>query len=480
MNDLQCEVVVIGGGAAGLAAGRALKRAGVDCLVLEAQERVGGRTLSRRLTNGITIDVGGQWVAPQQTRVVSLLEELGLETFPSYDEGDVVSFVDGVFSRSVDPIDLDDPVVQADVREGYARLEAVARSIPLDSPWSHPSAAELDRMSFAEWVDSNLATERGRWRLRYLGPCVFSVDATELSMLHVAFYFGAAGGVGVLTTTSGGGQDRRFTAGMQQLCIGMAKELGPRVLLNHVVSHILQTPDTVEVITDRQRIHAGRVIVALPPAMAARVRFTPPLPAARDLLHQRSPMGTAIKMMAVYARPFWRERGLSGMALTDRDVAQLLYDNSPADASCGILLGFTEGIPARHWIQRSPAEREAEFIRTAVGCFGPEAASPLEFVEMSWMEQEFTRGCYAGVMPPGLWTTVRGAVREPIGRIHWAGTETATDWPGYVEGALQSGERAAAETQDALQRERAHEAQDPEPGESRWIPPWTNTHYRQI
>lgn len=445
MEDLRCDVVVVGAGAAGLSAARELVRAGLDVRVLEALDRVGGRTLSRTLDNGPTVDLGGQWVAPQQKLVLKLIEEFGLHTFPSHDEGEVVSFVDGLMTRSLDPLQLDDEKVEADLVQGYAKLEELALSIPLEAPWSHPEADELDRMSFAEWVDANLTTSRGRWRIKYLGPCVFSVDSTELSMLHVAFYFGAAGGVGILTATSGGGQDSRFTSGMQRVCEGMAETLGSRVIFNQVVNSICQGAESAEVLTDTLRVQANYVVVALPPVMAGRIRYTPPLPAVRDLLHQRSPMGTAIKMMMVYDRPFWRDQGLSGMAMTDRDVPQLIYDNSPADASCGILLGFTEGIPARHWIQQSTEERRDEFVRTAIACFGPEAAKPRDFVELSWMEQEFARGCYAGVMPPGLWTTIGPAIRQPIGRIQWAGTETATSWVGYVEGAIQSGERAAAE-----------------------------------
>jgi monoamine oxidase len=161
-------------------------------------------------------------------------------------------------------------------------------------------------------------------------------------------------------------------------------------------------------------------------------------------------MGTAIKMMLVYDQPFWREEGLSGFAVTDCDVPQLIYDNSPEDGSCGILLGFTEGIPARRWIAESKATRQAEAIRTAVGCFGRKAERLVEFIEQSWMAEEFSRGCYAGTMPPGAWTSFGPALREPFGRIHWAGTETATYWNGYVEGAMQAGERAAGETIDAL------------------------------
>jgi monoamine oxidase len=161
-------------------------------------------------------------------------------------------------------------------------------------------------------------------------------------------------------------------------------------------------------------------------------------------------MGTALKMMFVYENPFWREEGLSGFAMTDRDVPQLVYDNSPEDGSSGILLGFTEGVPAREWMQATPDDRQSAGVETLVQAFGHQACDVQEYVEHSWVAEEFSRGCYAGTMPPGAWSSFGKALKQPVGRIHWAGTETATNWNGYVEGAMQAGERAAAEALEAL------------------------------
>lgn len=452
MKSRSCDVVVVGAGASGLAAARELQCKGADVLVLEARDRVGGRTLSRTLANGVTVDLGGQWVAPTQRRVLALAAEFGLRTFPTYQDGDYTVFLEGRARHLHIEQAADDPEVHADFRQAEAKLEALAASIPLDAPWTHPDAATLDRLTFSEWIEQNLTTDQGRARFRVFGPGVFSVDSCELSMLHVAFYFGAAGGVDVLTRTRGGGQDSRFTDGMQQLSLGLARQLGDRVLLRRPVRRISQDGSGVSVLADGMEVLADQAIVALPPGLAGRIAYEPALPPLRDALTQRMPMGTAIKLMLVYDRPFWREAGLSGFVITDRHVPQLLYDNSPEDASCGVLLGFTEGIPARHWIERAPEAREAEAVRTAVGCFGPEASQVREYVELSWMNEEYSRGCYAGVMAPGVWTSFGSALRKPVGRIHWAGTETATAWAGYVEGAIQAGERAA---QDALRALRA-------------------------
>lgn len=451
MNSESCDVIVVGAGMSGLTAARTLIDAGLKVAVVEARDRVGGRTLSKTLSNGVVVDMGGQWVAPTQRRVLKLVEDLGLTTFKTFNRGASVALRNGVAQRYTGLLPTDNPDVAADVEQGMARIGELAASVPLESPWTHPLAAQLDQMTYAEWIDRNLLTDLGRWIFRFQAPAVFSVDASELSVLHVAFYFGSAGGPDIITATSGGGQDSRFADGMQGLANGLAAGLKEAIHLGQPVDAITQDGDGVLVRAATLSVRARRAIVALPPTLAGRIRYAPPMPPLRDSLTQRMPMGTALKMMFVYDTPFWRSEGLSGLVLTDRDVPQLVFDNSPDDASCGILLGFTEGIPARTWMEAAPAERQAAGVETLAQVFGPQARSVVEYVEHSWADEEYSRGCYAGTMPPGAWGSFGKALREPVGKIHWAGTETATDWSGYVEGAMQAGERAAAEVLEALQ-----------------------------
>ncbi|MES2895468.1 MAG: flavin monoamine oxidase family protein [Pseudomonadota bacterium] len=451
MNSQDCDVVVVGAGMSGLTAARTLLDAGLKVTVVEARDRVGGRTLSKTLSNGVVVDMGGQWVAPTQRRVLKLVEDLGLKTFKTFDRGASVALRNGVAQRYTGLLPTDDPDVAADVEQGMARIGELAASVPLESPWTHPLAAQLDQMTYAEWIDRNLLTDLGRWIFRFQAPAVFSVDASELSVLHVAFYFGSAGGPDIITATSGGGQDSRFADGMQGLAKGLAAGLKDAIHLGQPVDAITQDGDGVVVRGATLSVRARRAIVALPPTLAGRIRYSQPMPPLRDSLTQRMPMGTALKMMFVYDTPFWRSEGLSGLVLTDHDVPQLVFDNSPDDASCGILLGFTEGIPARTWMQVAPADRQAAGVETLAQVFGPRARNVVEYVEHSWTDEEYSRGCYAGTMPPGAWRSFGKALREPVGKIHWAGTETATDWSGYVEGAMQAGERAAAEVLEALQ-----------------------------
>ncbi|OBR53137.1 flavin monoamine oxidase family protein [Paraburkholderia tropica] len=445
MSKADYDIVIVGAGMSGLSAARAATRAGKSVVILEARDRVGGRTLSKTLDNGVTIDLGGQWVAPTQKRVLALIEEFGLETFKTYEQGDSIALLNGEKIRYEGVIPKRDEETDADIEHGMQLLEDLAASIPVEAPWTHPNALELDRQTFADWIDQNLKTEFGRWVYNRLAPGVFSVEACELSLLHVAFYFGAAGGVDTLTSTNGGGQDSRFKTGAQQLSIRLAAELGERIVLEQVVRKIEQNTDQVIVYTEDRSFTAKRVVVALPPTLAGRIRYVPALPAHRDSLTQRIPMGTALKTMIRYKKPFWRDEGLSGLVFTDFDTPQLVYDNSPDDASCGILLLFTEGMAARKWGERTPAEREAAAVEVLEKCFGPRATDYEEFIEKYWVDEEFSRGCYAGVMPAGAWTSFGPLLAKPVGHIFWAGTETATCWNGYIEGAIQAGERAVAE-----------------------------------
>ncbi|MCW8193678.1 flavin monoamine oxidase family protein [Proteobacteria bacterium 005FR1] len=444
-----CDVVVVGAGMAGLTAARELRRAGREVLVLEARDRVGGRTLSKTLDNGVVIDLGGQWVAPTQTRVMRLVDEFKVDIFKTYTAGDSMLLFEGEVIRRSGSFPFKDKESLDDIRQCMEKLEVLAASVPLDAPWTHPDAIRLDNITFAQWIEENTTTDFSRFFFNWYAPAVFSVNSSELSALHAAFYFGAAGGVALVTSTEGGGQDSRFHKGFQELSLRLAEELGDAICLSSPVSLIEQGESKAIVHTDHMTVEADRVVVAMPPTLSGRIRYNPPMPASRDALIQRMPMGTAIKTMIRYSSPFWRELGLSGMVISQADIPQLVFDNSPDDGSCGILLLFCEGGAARRWGACSSMEREAAMLEVLVKCFGEQARNYEEIIEKYWVEEEFSRGCYAGTMPPGVWTTLGESLRKPVGRIHWAGTETATSWNGYVEGAVQSGERVTQEVIDA-------------------------------
>ncbi|MDW8052458.1 MAG: flavin monoamine oxidase family protein [Armatimonadota bacterium] len=442
----EADVIVVGAGMAGLIAAYRLQQAGKAVLVLEARDRVGGRLLRHRIAEGYWIDLGGQWLGPMQDRAYALAKQLGLRLFPTHTEGESLLYFDGRARRYAGSVPKAGLLTLLEFSGAMAKLDKMAQQVPLEAPWRAPKAGEWDSMTFASWIERSLHTRIGRWGLQLFAEAVFAAEPCEFSLLHALFYIHSAGGVERLTSTRGGAQQDRFEEGAQSLALHLAEMLGECVLLNRPVRTICQQADRVQVSTQSGETYlARRVIVAVPPTLAGRIEYEPPLPAARDQLTQRLPHGAVIKCFAVYDRPFWREQGLSGFVTSDLEPARLVFDNSPANGACGILLAFVEGASARRMSALSPEARRDAVLHCLTRYFGERAAKPELYVDHDWNAEVWSRGCYGAHFPPGAWTQLGHALRQPVGRIHWAGTETATRWMGYIEGALESGERAAQE-----------------------------------
>jgi monoamine oxidase len=452
MSDV--DVVVVGAGLAGLAAARSLVGAGRDVVVLEARDRVGGRTLNESIGSDKVVEVGGQWVGPTQFRLLELAKELGVDTFPMHVAGQNVIEWRGALKRYSGTIPNVSPVILLDVLQAQKRLNRMAQRVVLEEPWRTPDARELDSQTFATWMTGRggCRTKGGREFIELVCQAVWACEPADVSLLHVLFYIKSAGSLEALTDSEGGAQEARFVGGSQRVSLRLAEELGPeRVLLSTPVRRIEWGDDGVTV----GDVRARRVIVALPPTLTSRIDYAPILPGYRDQLVQRMPQGTVWKCMAVYDEPFWRRDGLSGWGLSDVGPIRLTYDNSPPDGSPGVLLGFLEADHARRAGLMAPDERREAVLDVFGRLFGARARTPERYIEKSWAEEEWTRGCYGCYMTPGGWTSYGKALRAPIGPIHWAGAETATIWNGYMDGAVRSGERAAAEALRALEGDRA-------------------------
>lgn len=461
--ELDTDVAIVGAGLAGLTAARRLAAAGVEAVVIEARDRVGGRLLNEEIGGGKVVEVGGQWIGPTQERIAALAGELGIGTFPTHDEGRHLLEVEGRrtsysgsiaaarpgllrdLSRAVSPHAL------LEFEAARARLDRMARRVPLERPWEAPRATAWDGQTFATWLRRNVRTAAARTLFELLTEAVWAAEPSDVSLLHVLFYSRSGNGLGSLLGTGGGAQQDRFHGGSQLIALAIADQLGPeRVRLGAPVRAIAHGVGGVGVAADGLSVQARRAIVAVPPTLAGRIAYDPPLPGRRDQLTQRMPQGTVVKTMAIYETPFWRAEGLSGQAATDVGPARVVFDNSPPDGSPGVLLGFLEGRLARQWGARPAAERREAILAGHARLFGERAARPERFLERVWAEEEWTRGCYGCLMVPGGWTEYGRALRAPIGPLHWAGAETATVWNGYMDGAVGSGERAAAEVLAAL------------------------------
>jgi monoamine oxidase len=481
---LRADVVVVGAGMAGLMAASDLVTAGRDVLVLEARDRVGGRLLNHEIGGGEVVEVGGQWLGPAQdvpasdpttgdvrgqSAVEAVRVRLGLTRFPTYVQGATVDYrSDLPVQRSTyeGRIPTSDPAGTADAAKAIAQLDAMARTVPLEAPWTAERAAAWDGMTFQSWMDfgdtapgedalpggfgPGVTTPGGRHLVGLAVEAVFSAQPRDLSLLHALFYLHAAGSMESLINTAGGAQQDRLVGGTQLLATGLAAQLGDRVRLSSPVRRVDQDGSGVVVEGDGFQVTADRLVVALPPTLCARIDWVPAMPALRDQLTQRVPMGTVTKVQCVYAEPFWRADGLNGQATSDTGPVKVTFDNSPPDGSPGVLMGFLEGTDGRRALRASAQERRQGVVESFVRYFGERARDVQQYVETSWASEPHTRGCYAGYFPPGVWSDYGPELREPVGRVHWAGTETATVWNGYIDGAVRSGSRAAQEVLEAL------------------------------
>lgn len=459
MNEAEAaatvDVAVVGAGLSGLAAALRLHEAGRSVVVLEARERVGGRTLNEPIGEGQVVELGGQWAGPRHTAILALAGAVGVETFPTHIAGDHLFAMRGRTSRYRGDVPRRAPFGAVDFRVAQARLERMAQSIDPQTPQGAAGAPRWDRETVASWMARNMRTDAGRWLMSAAIKAVLAVDPQDLSLLHWLFYIRVGGGLDSLMRTEGGYQQDRFVGGSQEISIRVARRLGERVRLGVPVTRIEQRADHVLLHAGATSVSARFAVLALPPALTTAIAFDPPLPGVRQQLALRMPQGTVAKYMAIYAEPFWRSDGLSGHALADRGPATVFFDNSPPSGSPGVLLAFVLAGDARALAACSEVERREAVIARLVDLFGPRAAEPDRLIERSWAEEQWTRGCYAGYFGPGGWTAFGHALRTPVGRLHWAGSETAVMHHGSMDGAVTAGERAAAEVLSRLGGERS-------------------------
>jgi monoamine oxidase len=456
----KADVVVIGGGFAGLAAAYDVMRAGHSVLVLEAQDHVGGRARNLPIGGGEISERGGTFAGPTQNRILALAKDMGVATFPTFAQGENVYYADGDKTTYSDSGPLGtappDPLITPDLAQVIPRLDDMSTHVPVDAPWTSKNALEWDSQTFQTWIDNNSTSQRFKRIVPVATRPIFGAEPRELSLLFVLFYIAASGDETHPGTfernfnTRDGAQMFRFEGGSQRIATELAKRLGKRVKLKRPVRRIDQDAGGVTVHCDHLTVTAKRTIVTAPPAMAARILYDPPLRIERDQLSQDLRQGNLCKVAAVYDRPFWRDAGLNGTAVSLNGPVNVAYDDSPPDSSPGVLFGFIGGDEARGWYGKPAAQRRAEALGSFANYFGEAARAPLTYHETLWPAERWHRGGPVGVAGPGTLLAHGHTLREVHGRIHWAGTESSTFWAGYMDGAVRSGQRAAAEVLGAL------------------------------
>ncbi len=451
------DVAIVGAGLAGLTTARRLAAAGHSVALLEARDRVGGRTLNHPIGSGEVAEAGGEFVGPTQDRIAALAAEVGVGTFDAYDSGNNV-YVNGLIHlkySDTGPLGTapPDPLLLVDIIKLSQQVDMMVKKFPVAAPWTHPKAAAYDAETLETWVRANAVNADGIIALlRPFTEALVGAEPGDVSFLFVLAYVAAAGDethpgtFERLFNVRGGAQQSRFIGGSQVVAQSVAAGLGAAVHLSTPVRRITQTATGVVVTSDALTVTAKQVVVAVPPPLAARIVYDPLLPAARDLLTQRLAMGALMKVEAVYPTPFWRAKKLTGQFLTVGGPVGYSFDNSPPDGSPGVLAGFVGGAQNLKWGPKPLAERRAAVLAQYARLFGdPRFLTPSEYFEMDWTLEEWSRGGPTTVAGPGTLTAYGPALRAPVGRIHWAGTETSDYWTGYMDGAVRSGERAATE-----------------------------------
>ena len=458
----EVDVVVVGAGIAGLVAAREVARKGRSVLVVEARKRVGGRVLNHHLSKGHgseVIESGGAFIGPTQNHIAALADELGVPTFLEYNSGNSVYLSTTIgrleYPGTVPP----DPTILVDAALLLQQIDAYAAEIDVAAPWAHPRAQEWDSMTLGQWIHANTVNPAG---IENVIACWtqpgFGADPSELSFLFTLWYVACSGDETHKGTfsrnsdTANGAQERRFVGGSQRVPLRLAKKLGDIVALRAPVHRIAQKHHKVHVKTGRGTVVAKRVIVAAPPPTVLDMGFHPGLPADRRALLTSLRMGQLMKCDAIYETPFWRAKGLTGFGISDHGAARAVFDNTPPSGGPGVLLAFVGGSTWRTYGTLPKDQRRAAVLQGFAEMFGPEALHPTDYVEHDWTKERWTRGGPTAIHAPGTLVPYGSSVRRPLGRVHWAGTETATYWSGYMDGAVSSGQRAAAEVLARLKR----------------------------
>ncbi|QCE33440.1 FAD-dependent oxidoreductase [Acetobacteraceae bacterium] len=445
-NQERCfvDTIIVGAGFAGLKAAETLKEKGQKILLLEAQDRVGGRCKAGKIAGNV-VDFGGQWIGAHHPLFREEAAKAGIELYPQYEEGkSLLSFKGKVKKFGLIP--PFNPFALCEIALFIYLWGRDLKQIPKNQPWKAKKAEKWDSISFESWVMSHLRTKGAREFARAVVNGLFCVEASEMSYLYFLECMRQGRGMKVMMAASGGAQQDKARGGAWSVAKAMADRLGNKIRFQQPVVKIMQDESGIQVTTKAGEIYgAKKLILAIPPVLAAKLIFEPKLPSQKQGLLRRMPMGNVIKVHVAYERPFWREKGLSGEAIGLGLHFATVYDQTPKDEEIGILVGVIEGKYAVKMSQMSQEERRQIVVKDLVHYFGEQAKNPIEYVDCDWAKEEWAEGGYAGCMATGVLSLYGEALGRKEGHIHFAGTETATEWTGYFEGALQSGLRAANE-----------------------------------
>ena len=448
---IEVDTCVVGAGYAGLTAARRLTQAGTTVAVLEARDRIGGRIWTQPLSDGSPVDRGGAWLGPDHDAIFALAREVDVSTYKTWVHGAHLLVDHGRIRRYTGLIPKISPLAIVTIALAQLRIDRMAKGLPVDAPWTAKHALEWDSRSVADWiahcrVRTGIAHDLFEMAVRGL----MTGDLNEVSLLHLLALVRGHGSINTLFSIEGGAQENMVEGGAGEIARRVAAALGDAVHLDSPVTSITDTRDRVVVQSERVVVSARHVIVALPPALTLEIDFDPALPADRIALYRNSVAGPESKTLVVYDEPFWRGEGFSGQTSEPDSVAEVTLDATPAAGRPGVVAVFAFSHVAERVDAMHDSDRRQALLDALAARLGPRAARPAEVIETPWWKEVWTRGCSMAHLTPGTLTRHGHLIREPFGRVHWAGTETATISHGAIDGAVRSGERAAAEILNRL------------------------------
>ncbi|KAJ5609038.1 hypothetical protein N7528_009605 [Penicillium herquei] len=446
------DVIVIGAGLAGLTAALDVIQSGLSCIILEARDRVGGKTWSQQTSDGKGyIDVGAGWLNDtNQSRVWAIAKRYGAEVIVQNTQGKAVleNWEGNVSSFEYGEVPNFDEETRKNVTEIRDMCEAECQQL---DTW-RPRNTELDAMTLEAFLRSRGASKAAMGTATVWTRAMLGVEPCDISALYFLNYCKSGGGLLIMRSDrKDGGQYLRVRGGTQTLSKGLASSLPAGVLrLETPVQSIVQEQGgSIKVQAGGSVYSATKVITTLPGPALKNVSFYPPLPSAKRAWTESLYYGYYTKAMMEFKTPFWVERGFCGLANSFIGPAGVIRDSCIPQDNKYVLTCFMGGEPGRAWAALSTAEREKTLLKQIGKLYGVSNVED-QFLKMTayeWVHDEYAGlGCPCTTLPPGVLDTLGGdGLRAPVGNLHFAGTETAGEWKGYMEGAVRSGSRAAAE-----------------------------------
>jgi monoamine oxidase len=467
------DVIVIGAGLSGLSCAKWLGKNGIkNVIVLEARDRVGGRTWTKKDPHVKYVDMGGSYVGPTQNYLLRMAKELGVESYKVDETKDLVYYRNGKSTRFSDGAAMPFSFLEAlDANNLFRMMDKMGEEIPAEAPWNAPHAEKWDRTTFKEFIDNTCYTSGAYDYATIFLTLLVNAEAWESSLLWFLWYVKICGGVKRIISTTNGGQERKFVGGSMQLSEKMVEIIGKdKVKLNHPVHQIIQADGKVVAkALNGSTFTAKYIILAIPPGIQNKIHYSPELPPMRNQLCQRMPVGTVMKCVLYYKTAFWKENGFCGsmfiLDMSDDFPIPYVLDDTKPDGSFPALVGFIVTDRLRRLAEQlTPEERMRRLANNyakALGC--EKALHPIHYEEKNWAEEQYSGGGYASIQPPGFMTTYGKLLRQPLGSMYFAGSETAIAWSCYMDGAISAGERAAREVLHAMGKIRKEEIWVKEP-----------------